>query len=269
MKYQIVLMNRFTAGCALALVWLLSALACESFASEAKAVASDIGAQVDSPSEIFIEPVPPRELEREAGELLNLSPDVIEQSPVLQRWMNEIPDIQREIRHDPSFVTRLYAGYSFFPSSDSTSGLAVGLEDLFLADSAFTLSADYQQNFERDSTNRRRSYGADLHYYLMPLGDYFNVSPIVGYRYAESGSDYQVSGANVGVRLRLVPSRTGAADATLDQSWIVGDSEGLSITHINVGYAVAEDLRLSTDLEWQRTADEGDARVGINLEWLL
>ena len=31
----------------------------------------------------------------------------------------------------------------------------------------------------------------------------------------------------IGVRLRLVPSRTGAADLTLDQSWIVGDSEGV------------------------------------------
>lgn len=247
----------------------LKASSLETFARQPvdpQFVSPPLLAQADSPPEIFIEPVPPRELDSES---LNLSPEVIEQSPVLQRWMQAVPDIREDIRSDPSFVTRFYAGYSFFPSSDSTSGIAVGLEDLFIADTPLTLSADYQQNFDSHSSLRRRAYGADLHYYLLPLGDYLNVSPILGYRYVESGDDYQVDGANVGLRLRFVPSRTGAADVTLDQSWIVGDREGMSITHINVGYAVTDDLRLSTDLEWQRTADEGDSRVGVNLEWSL
>jgi hypothetical protein len=131
------------------------------------------------------------------------------------------------------------------------------------------VSADYHQNTE----GTRQAYGADLHYYIWPLGDYFNVAPIVGYRHAESSGDgsrdYSVSGANVGVRLRFVPSRTGAADLTLDHTWIVGGREELSVTQFNVGYAVTQDLRLSTDLEWQRTADNGDSRVGLNLEWSL
>ncbi len=194
---------------------------------------------------------------------LNLTPEVIEQSPVLQRWLEAIPDVQADIRNDPSFITRVQAGYSYFPSSDGTGGFILGVEDWFVGDTRLTVSADYQQNFRGD----RQAYGTDLHYYVLPLGGYFNVAPTLGYRYASAADDYQVSGANVGVRLRVVPTRTGAADLTLDQSWVVGDSEGLSITQLNVGYAITQNLRLSTDLEWQRTADEGDSRVGINLEW--
>ncbi len=196
---------------------------------------------------------------------LNLTPEVIERSPVLQRWIEDVPDVRADIRNDPSFVTRIQVGYSYFPSSDGTSGFLIGVEDVFIGDTPLTVSADYQQNFEGD----RQSFGADLHYYVLPLGGYVNVAPIVGYRYAESGNDYSVSGANLGVRLRVVPSRTGAADFTVDQSWVVGDSEGLSITQLNFGYAVTQNLRVSTDLEWQSTADEGDSRVGVNLEWRL
>jgi len=264
MKHQTILMSAFTAVTLTALS-ALSALASPLLKGATVLSQAEVSPEMSSP-EILIEPVPPREIDDDA---LNLTPDVIEQSPVLQRWIREVPDIRSDIRNDPSFVTRAYAGYSFFPSSESTSGFAAGVEDFFIADTALTLSADYQQNIDSSASSRRQAYGADLHYYLFPLGDYFNIAPTLGYRYAESGNDYAVSGANIGVRLRFVPSRTGAADITLDQSWIVGDSEGLSITHFNVGYALTQDLRLSTDLEWQSTADEGDSRVGINLEWSL
>ncbi len=197
--------------------------------------------------------------------------DVIEQSPVLQRWLQKVPDVRTDIRDDPSFVTRVQAGYSVFPSSDGKGGFAVGVEDWFVGSTPLTISADYQQNFKGDRgaspSEFRQAYGADLHYYVLPLGGYFNVAPTLGYRHAESANNYSVSGANVGLRLRFVPSRTGAADFTVNQSWIVGGSEGLSITQLNFGYAVTQTLRLSTDLEWQSTADKGDSRVGINLEW--
>ncbi len=196
---------------------------------------------------------------------LNLSPEAIEQSPVLRQWIEEIPDVRSDIRSDPSFRTKIQVGYSFFPSSDSTSGFVVSVDDIFIGKTALTVSADYQQNFRGDHT----AYGADLHYYVLPLGSYVNLSPIVGYRHADSADDYSVDGANLGVRFRFVPSRTGAADFTVDQSWVVGDSEGLSVTHLNFGYALMSNLRLSTDLEWQSTADEGDSRVGVNLEWSL
>jgi hypothetical protein len=202
-----------------------------------------------------------------APEAPRLPPEIIQQSPVFQRWQQEIPDVSQDIRSEPSFVTRVYGGYSVFPSSGNSSGFIIGVEDWFIGQSPVTLSADYQQNLGAEG-NRRQAYGADLHYYVLPLGSYFNVSPIVGYRHADSAGEYSISGANLGVRLRFVPSRTGAADLTLDQSWIVGDSEGLSITQLNVGYAITPQLRLSTDLEWQSTADEGDSRVGVNLEWV-
>ncbi|MBE9061164.1 hypothetical protein IQ256_09280 [cf. Phormidesmis sp. LEGE 11477] len=200
-----------------------------------------------------------------SDEPLNLAPETVEQSPVLQRWLEEIPDVRSDIRNDPSFRTKLQVGYSFFPSSDSTSGFVVSVDDVFIGDTPLTVSADYQQNFRGDRT----AYGADLHYYVLPLGSYVNLSPIVGYRHADSADDYSIDGANLGVRFRFVPSRTSAADVTVDQSWVVGDREGLSVTHLNFGYAVTSNLRLSTDLEWQSTADEGDSRVGVNLEWLL
>lgn len=201
--------------------------------------------------------------ETDSNSELNLSPEIIEQSPVLRRWLESVPNVRKDILNDPSFVTRIQVGYRYFPSSEGTSGFLLGVEDVFIGDTPLTASADYQQNFQGDRT----SLGADLHYYLFPLGGYFNAAPIVGYRYAESAADYSINGANVGIRLRLIPSRTGTADITLDQSWVIGDSEGLSITQLNVGYAIAQQLRLSTDLEWQSTADEGDSRVGINLEW--
>ena len=202
---------------------------------------------------------------------LDLPPDVVEQSPVLQRWLQKVPDVRADIRNDPSFITRVQADYSAFPSSNGKGGFAVGVEDWFVGSTPLTISADYQQNFKGDRgaspSEFRQAYGADLHYYVLPLGSYFNVAPTLGYRHAESAPDYSVSGANVGLRLRFVPSRTGAADFTVDQSWIVGGSEGLSITQLNFGYAVTQTLRLSTDLEWQSTADKGDSRVGVNLEW--
>ena len=194
---------------------------------------------------------------------LNLSPAVIEQSPVLQRWLEAVPNVQADIRNDPSFKTRARAGTTFFPSTDGTGGFIIAVEDLFIGRLPLTVSADYQQNYRGD----RQAYGADLHYYVLPLGSYFNVAPTLGYRAAKSAEDYHVNGANIGVRLRFVPSRTGAADLTLDQSWIVGDSQGLSVTQLNLGYAITSGLRLSTDFEWQSAADRGDSRVGINLEW--
>ncbi len=269
MKHQKILVS-FLIGSAIAVTNLPAALA-QSAQSTESAQATESAQSTESAQ-------PPRSDASTESDVstdsdmpapLNLSPEVIEQSPVLQRWLEKVPNIQSDIRNDPSFKTRAYAGYSYFPSSGGTSGFAVGIEDWFIGDTPLTLSADYQQNFERDRTSSRQAYGADLHYYVLPLGGYVNVAPTLGYRHAESGDDYSVSGANVGLRLRLVPSRTGAADLTIDQSWIVGDSEGLSITQINAGYAVTSNLRLSTDLEWQRTADEGDSRVGINLEWAL
>ena len=67
-----------------------------------------------------------------AAERLDLDPEVLEESPVLQRWSQEVPDVMSDIRHDPSFRTRLRLGYSQFPSTNQQGGWNVGVEDVFI-----------------------------------------------------------------------------------------------------------------------------------------
>lgn len=184
---------------------------------------------------------------------IDLAPEIIEQSPVLRRWQEEIPDVRQDIRNDPSFRTRIRVGYA--PEDD---GFSVGVEDVFLGRSNFTISGDYQGG-------DRSSYGADLHYYVRPLGSAVNVAPVVGYRHLD-----ETDGVNLGARLMLSLSRTGAADISVTQSWVApGSSEEAGLTRVVFGYAVSDRLRLSTDYQRQNTPERKDDRWGIALEWLL
>jgi hypothetical protein len=199
-----------------------------------------------------------------AAEELELSPEILENSPVLQRWLEEVPNVLEDIRNDPSFRTRLRLGYSNFPSNDDASGINVGVEDVFIGRSGLTVSGDYQASFNGD----RETFGADLRYYVLPLGSYINVAPLVGYRNIES-NDYSTDGVNVGARLMLALSRTGAADVSLTQSFVSpGSSDEVGITTLSFGYAVTRNLRLSTDIQKQNSREEKDSRVGIVLEWM-
>ena len=190
---------------------------------------------------------------------------VIKESPTLQRWIEEVPDLIEDIRHDPSFRSRLSLGFTTFPSTDNAAGINFGVEDIFIKGTGLTLSADYQSAFNGD----RNNYGADLHYFLLPLGNYLNLAPLVGYRYVQS-NDFNTGGLNLGLRLMLAFSRTGAGDISLSQSFLSpGGSEEVGITSLSVGYAVTPQLRLSTDLEWQNSIEDNDSRVGINLELLF
>jgi hypothetical protein len=190
---------------------------------------------------------------------------VLKESPTLQRWLKEVPDLWEDIRHDPSFRTRLRLGFTTFPSTDNTGGINLGVEDIFIKRTGLTISADYQSAFNGD----RNAYGADLHYFVLPLGNYFNLAPIVGYRYVQS-NDFNTDGLHLGLRLMLTFSRTGAGDISLSQSYISpGGSEEVGITSLSVGYAVTSKLRLSTDLEWQNSIEDHDSRTGINLELLF
>jgi hypothetical protein len=199
-----------------------------------------------------------------AAEELELSPEIIENSPVLQRWLEEVPNVLEDIRNDPSFRTRLRLGYSNFPSNDDASGINVGVEDVFIGRTGLTVSGDYQASFNGD----RQTFGADLRYYVLPLGSYVNVAPLVGYRNIES-NDYSTDGVNVGARLMLALSRTGAADVSLTQSFVSpGSSDEVGITTLSFGYAVTQNLRLSTDIQKQNSREEKDSRVGIVLDWM-
>ncbi|MCS6813122.1 MAG: hypothetical protein NZ772_06060 [Cyanobacteria bacterium] len=200
-----------------------------------------------------------------SGRAIDLRPEVIEQSPLLQRWLQQVPDITSEITHSPSFRTRLRLGYSQFPSTNQALGINLGIEDVFLGRSGFTVSGDYYTTFD----GQRRGWGADLHYYLRPLGSYINVSPVVGYRHVDTPL-YSTDGLNVGLRLMVVLSRGGGADFSLTQSWLApGSDREIGIFNFSAGYALTSTLRLSADLQQQNARQRQDSRAAIVLEWML
>ncbi|QHU83235.1 hypothetical protein D3800_07810 [Microcystis aeruginosa NIES-298] len=195
---------------------------------------------------------------------LDLDPKIRQESPVLERWLEKIPDIAEDIRRDPSFRTRIRLGYAEFPSSDNSSGVILGVEDVFFGQTSLTLSGDYQTAFN----GKRTAIGGNLQYYLLPLGDYVNLAPMVGYRYIQTGN-YSTDGLNLGLKLKLALSRTGAADITVSQSFIspCGDNE-VGLTTLSVGYAITSNLRLAADIQAQNSRARKDSSVGILLEWL-
>lgn len=195
---------------------------------------------------------------------LDLDPKIRQESPVLERWLEKIPDIAEDIRNDPSFRTRIRLGYAEFPSRDNSSGVILGVEDVFFGQTSLTLSGDYQTAFN----GKRTAIGGNLQYYLLPLGDYVNLAPMVGYRYIQTGN-YSTDGLNLGLKLKLALSRTGAADITVSQSFISpgGDNE-VGLTTLSVGYAITSNLRLAADIQAQNSRARKDSSVGILLEWL-
>ena len=196
---------------------------------------------------------------------IDLDPALIESSPVLRRWLKQVPNVLTDIRRDPSFRTRLRLGYAQFPSTRQSGGVHLSIEDVFAGRSGLTLSADYQTAFN----GSREAWGADLRYYIRPLGSVINVAPAVGYRHLTT-TRYTMDGVHVGLRLLLVPSRTGAADLALTQSWVAPGSEAeVGLTTLSFGYALTHNLRLSTDLQKQNSRFRSDSRVGIGLEWMF
>lgn len=196
---------------------------------------------------------------------LDLDPAVIEGSPTLQRWLEDVPDVADEIRHRPSFRTRLRVGYAQFPSTGQIGGFGAAVEDVFVPGTGLAASVDYSRSWN----GQRESYGGEARYYLLPLGGYFNLAPTVGYR-SLSTPAYQTDGLDVGLRLMLVPSRGGGADLSLSQHWVAPGSESeVGITSLAIGYAVTRQLRLGTDFQRQNSRFGQDSRVGVSLELLL
>ena len=203
--------------------------------------------------------------EQLAEDSIDIPIEEIEQSPVFQEWLEEVPNVLEEITQDPAFVTRLRLGFTVFPSTDDAGGLNVGIEDIFIERTGLTISADYQTAFN----GNRNAIGADLHYFILPLGGYLNFAPLVGYRYVQS-NDFSTDGVHLGIRLMLTFSRTGGGDISVSQSFISpGGSEEVAITSFSAGYALTSHLRLSGDIERQNSVEDEDSRAGLNLEWLL
>lgn len=199
------------------------------------------------------------------AEELDLDPALIEKSPVLQRWGTEVPDLLEEIRSDPSFKTQFQFGYVQYPSSHNIGGWQVGIEDIFFGKSGITASFGYSKSFNHD----RAHVKSDISYFLLPLGHYFNLAPVMGYHYLKTET-YTEEGLNLGLQLRLVLSRTGAADIRLTQSFISPTAETeVGLTNLTVGYSITKQLRLGVEIEKQNARQGKDSRVGILTQWQL
>jgi hypothetical protein len=202
----------------------------------------------------------------EAARDLDIRPRVIENSPVLQRWLEEIPDLDADIRHDSTIRTRVRAGYSQPLSDDGTPEGWIGVEDIFIEDTSLSISGEYRTSLEDDT---HASYGGEVRYYLRPLGSRFNVAPVVGYRSLETEADHG-SGFSAGVRMVLALSRNGASDIALSQTWVnPGREDGAGLTSISTGYAVTSHLRVGTEMQIRNNAHTTEQQVGVGLEWMF
>lgn len=195
---------------------------------------------------------------------LDISPEIIKKSPVLQRWRRRVPNVLSEIQNDPSFRTQIRLGYSRFTSGEEGGGINFGVENVFIGRSGLTVGAEYESAFN----GKHKSYGADLYYYLRPLGSYVNFAPLVGYQYLRT-SDNSTDGVNIGIKLLLALSRGGAADISVTQSWISpGSEEEVGLTTAAIGYAITRNLRLSTAFKQRTSQQDQDSSVGVGLEWM-
>lgn len=195
---------------------------------------------------------------------IDIEPEILQGSPVLQKWLKGIPDIQNEIKTAPSFRTRVKVGYSQYPSANQAGGFHLAVDDLFLGQSGLSASANYNSS----ATGNRTAYGVDAQYYLFPLGGYVNITPLVGFRHLETDR-YNRDGLNLGAKVMIVGSRGGGADVAISQSWVgFGSPTETGLTTFSVGYALTENLRLSTDIQQQNAKENYDSRVGFGVEWM-
>jgi hypothetical protein len=195
---------------------------------------------------------------------IDIAPEILNGSPVLQKWLKGIPDIGTEIKTEPSFRTRVKVGYSQYPSANQAGGFHAAIDDIFFGRSGLSASANYNSA----STGNRTAYGVDAQYYLFPLGGYVNITPLVGFRHLETDK-YNRDGLNLGAKVMIVGARGGGADVAISQSWVgFGSPTETGLTTFSVGYALTEHLRLSTDIQQQNAKENYDSRVGIGIEWM-
>ncbi len=194
---------------------------------------------------------------------LDLSSEIVNSSKVLQRWTRKIPNILEEIKHTPSFKTRIGLGYTEFPSNQHIGGLIIRAEDVFLGKKGFSISGNYQTSF-----TKRDAGSINLQYYLLPLGYYFNVTPVLGYK-TISTNNYSEDGLNIGGKLILALSRSGASDISITQTFLSpGSAEEVGVINLSFGYAVTSNMRLLTEVKKQNSRVKKDSQVSILLEWM-
>lgn len=185
---------------------------------------------------------------------VTLEASLVEQSPVLQRWLSQPPDVLSLIRDTPAVPMRLRLG-----AVGSGSG-GIGLEDLSLG-TRLTLSSDY-----RWQTDATYDYGLHLRYYLWPRGERFNLAPEVGFRDLNSplGSS---SGLAIGLggTISLAP---GAADLSLNYRVLnIASGRETSFASATAAYSLSSSLRLAAQYSWINAPWRRDHRVGMFVEW--
>jgi hypothetical protein len=197
-----------------------------------------------------------------ASEDLTLDREVVESSPVLQRWLADPPDVLYDIYNTPSFNTKLRLGLT---SRDHSLGLDLGVEDAFIGKTPLALSGSYQQDF----SDRESSWDANLRYYMFPLGSYYNLAPQIGYRQLNLFNQPHTSGLDVGIQGILVLSPR-SADLKLSHTFTdPGGNNETSITSLSTSYAISRNWRLGSNIQWRRSPIRHDSRVGFVLEWAL
>ncbi len=190
---------------------------------------------------------------------LGLDGPIVENSPVLRRWLQRPPDLLEEIRNTPVLPTRLQAGF------ESASEWRVGLQDLRLGD-RLTLSGDYRQSSENPEI---RQYGSEVRYFVAPLGSRFNLAPQLGYRVLEQ-ENRRLSGVSYGAFavLALAP---GAADLTGSYRWVApqeGEEGQATLAEITAAYAISPSFRLAARYSLHHSTLTWESSFGVGLEWI-
>ncbi len=200
-------------------------------------------------------------MSRQADDL-EIDRQVIDSSPVLRRWLEKPPDLLDEIYSLPIFNQKLRIGIT---SRDNSLGVEAGFEDLFVGKSPLTVNGSYQS----EVSGRESEIQANLRYYFLPLGSYWNILPIVGYRQFNQIDRPQISGLDVGLQGILVLS-PHSSDLRLSHTFTSpsGNLE-MSTTTLSTSYAITNNLRLGTKIEWRRSPLIYDSRVGFLLELIL
>jgi hypothetical protein len=190
---------------------------------------------------------------------VDVDPSIIQDSPVLQRWLVSPPDLLNDIYYAPIFGTKLRVGLM---SRDNRLGLDLGIEDLFIGASPVTLSGSYQTLFPTPES----SFDLKARYYVLPLGSYVNIAPQVGYRQVNALNERSVSGVEVGLQGILVLSPR-SADLRFSHGFTnFATNAELSVTAVTASYALGRNFWLGSKIEWRRSPLQSDSRVGIMLE---
>ncbi len=187
-----------------------------------------------------------------------LDAELVDSSPVLQRWLEETPNLLDEIRNTPAVPFRLRGGLA------SNREWTAGAEDIPLYD-RLTLSGDYRAAFDEQSDIE---FGASLRYYLLRRGSYFNIAPQLGFRHLDL-ADNLTEGVLVGLvgTIALAP---GTADLVVTYGLLDPlASDEATLGSVTTAYHLSPELRIAGQVNWRNTINQNDIAVGVLLELAL